>query len=221
MTMPGAVTPTTDGWASVTGAINSMRSFDEPMALAVTSPDFGTLWIDFPRSRYYIDRPLDAIPLEPRTVALFSQQIAPGEELFPWVEWQPIDPLLWRISRAAFGGRPAYWLRAGDRYRLIRWPNLTQLTHTAAEIRILAALGSGQPLSVAEAAAIADASEAEVQTVINALSLGGGVEATMGSIVPPPIVEEATRRAAQAHQVERRGRGLLGRLRSRLGVAHG
>lgn len=219
MSMQGAVTPTTDGWASVTGAINSMRSFEQPMALAVTSPDFGTLWIDFPRSRFYIDRPLDALPLSPRTVALYSQQIDPDQELFPWVEWSPIDPLLWKISRAAFGGSPAFWLRAGDRYRLTRWPNLTQLTHSGSEIRILAALGSGQALTVAETAAIADAAGPEVQAVINALALAGGVEASKGSVVPPPIVEEATRRA---HQVERGRRGLLGRLRSRLGVAaHG
>lgn len=213
MSLPAGIPPTTDGWAAVTGAINSMRSFDAPMALAVTSPDFGTLWIDFPRSRYYIDRPLDAMPVNPQSVALYSQQISADEELFPWVQWSPIDPLLWWISRAAFAGTPAYWRRPGDRYRLIRWPDLTQLSHSASEIRVLAALGSGQALTVPETAVIADVPTAEVDAVINALALSGGVEATMGALVPPPIVEEATRRA---HHVDRGRRGLFGRLRSRL-----
>lgn len=211
--------PTTDGWAAVTGAINSMRSFDTPMALAITSPDFGTLWIDFPRSRYYIDRPLSDMPLVPKTVALFSQPISADEELFPWVQWSPIDPLLWWMSRAAFGEEPASWRLPGDRYRLTRWPNLTQLEHGTHDIRILAALGSGQFLSVDEAVVLSGASPADVNRVINSLSLAGGVEATVGTPVPPPLVAEATTRA---HHVDRGRRGLLGRLRSRFAApAHG
>ena len=204
--------PSIDGWPTVTGAINSMRSFEEPMALAITSPDFGTLWIDFPRSRYYIDRPLSSMPAIPRNIGLFSQQLVDGEELFPWVQWEPIDALLWWMARAAFGGQPAAWRRPTDRYRIIRWPNLTQLPHTATDIRVLAALSSGQELSAEEAAVLAAAPVDEVQVVINALSLAGGLDTNSAAIAPPAAVAAATERAQAAGPRP----GLFGRLRARL-----
>ena len=207
-----SIPPSIDGWPTVAGAINSMRSFDAPMALAITSPDFGTLWIDFPRSRFYIDRPLAEMPAVPRNIGLFSQQLIEGEELFPWVHWQPIDVLLWWMARAAFGGCPAVWRNPTDRYRISRWPNLTQLPHTPTDIRILAALSSGHDVTPDEVAVLAGAPLDEVNVVINALSLAGGLDASSAPLAPPPMVAAATERA---HRAETR-QGLFGRLRARL-----
>ena len=211
--------PTAEGWATIAGAINSMRAIQQPMTLAVTSPDFGTLWIDFVRERFYIDRALSAMPEYPRGIVLYSQPQPPGHELFPWVQWSPLDPFLWQIAPLAAREAPAMWRRRTDRYSLTRWPNLTQLPHTPADIRILAALGGGQALTAQEAAVIADVSDDDVERILDALSLMNCVESTLGSPVPPPEVEQATQRAQSA---TRREGGLFARLRRRRElVAHG
>ena len=42
----------------------------------------------------------------------------------------------------AFDGRAAFWLSPDDRYRLTRWPNLTQHSHNLSHVRMIAVLGN-------------------------------------------------------------------------------
>lgn len=211
--------PPTLGWPGVVGAIVSLRRMAAPMALAITSPDFGTVWVDLTRDRYHSEYELEQMPASPSSIGIATQALAPGQELFPGARWRALDPFLWHVGRSAFGDAEASWMRGGDRYRLSRWPDLTQLPHGADEIRIIAALGAGQDLTVQETVELAGVDGRTARSVMNALSLMGCLDAVAGPVEPPPVIAQATRRAARERATRQ---GLFGRLRARLtGVANG
>jgi len=210
--------PDTVGWRSVATAIHSMRQLPMPMLLTVVSSDCEPLWVDFSTGRYYWERPLVAMPERPAGVTVYSQPIEPGNPPYPWVSWRSMDPLLWQIGRFAFGTDRATWMRPGDRYALQRWPNLTEIPHTADEIRMIATLANGY-LTAGELALLSATDEPTAQRVLNMLSLMGAVKPAAGPLAPPAIVArvQAQPRPAQpATASAPTSFGFFSRLRERL-----
>ena len=106
----------------------------------------------------------------------------------------------------AFDGRAAFWLSPDDRYRLTRWPNLTQHSHNLSHVRMIAVLGNAYA-SAAELAAYADVEVSEAQRMINALSLM--------RILSASAAAPAAEMAPQSPEAKRES--LFSRLRKRLG----
>lgn len=224
-------TPVTVGWATVASAAHSMRQLPVPMLLTVVSNECEPIWIDFGSGRYFCERAVADMPAEPTGIKLYSQAIQPGVQPYPWVAWRSMDPLLWQIGRLAFGGERAGWMRPGDRYALERWPNLTEIPHTADEIRMIATLANGF-LTAGELALLTGVDEPTAQRLLNTLSLMGAVKAAGGPLAPPAVVAQAQAKAekaqaseADAAATEQQGAerssggfGFFARLRDRLGA---
>jgi len=210
--------PDTVGWRSVATAMHSMRQLPMPMLLTVVMQDCEPLWVDFSTSRYYWERSLLAMPEMPGGVTVYSQPLEVGNPPYPWVPWRAMDPLLWQIGRFAFGGERATWMRPGDRYALQRWPNLTEIPHTADEIRMIATLANGY-LTAQELALLTGQDEPTAQQVLNRLSLMGAVKPAAGPLAPPSIVTQAQGQPQRLalESTPASSFGLFNRLRDRLG----
>jgi hypothetical protein len=140
--------------------------------------------------------------VEPGVIDVETEPVLPGAAPLFESNGRDLDGLLWMIGRAAFPGRPASWLRAGERYRLSRWPNITAFGITAEEVRMTALLGSGS-YSATDLALDGGVSAADAQRLINAFSLMGILYSVAGE--PEPVRPPAARG------------GLFRRLRDRLG----
>lgn len=201
------------GWRKVAAAVDSMRRLSMPMLLTVVSSQMAPLWIDLSTGRYYWELQLTELPESPGDVTVYSQPIEAGNPPYPWVAWRPMDPLLWEIGRRAFRDHRADWMRTGDRYALQRWPNLTEISHTPEEIRMIATLANGF-LTAQELGLLAGADEATAQRVLDMLSLMGAIKTATGPVAPPTIV--AGDDAPGPDPKDRaQGSGLFARLRDR------
>lgn len=195
------------GWARIALALRSL-SEGEPAILTVEFVDESPMVIDWGRSRYWWVTPIENFPATPR-VSRIRLARGPGVRL-PFMREEPVElePLLWFIGRDAFADEPAWWLSPDSRYRLERWPNLTEFAHHPDQVRMIAQLSTSS-LAVDELAAAVRLQPAEAQVFINTLSL-------MGLLSEEPIGESA-RPDAPVATPPVQSVSLFARLRARLG----
>jgi hypothetical protein len=181
-------------------------SLNTPVNLRMDIEMHGPLLIDFRHNAFSWATPLEYFPVEAVHTRLAT--IPTSADAPPYVELpgQNLDGLLWAVGVNAFDGKRAFWLAPDERYRLTRWPNLTQHSHDMLQVRMIAVLGNAYA-STAELAAFAGVKESEAQRLINALSLMRILASS--SAVPAAPVAPPT--AAAQRQT------LFGRLRKRLG----
>jgi hypothetical protein len=213
--------PISVGWTPAAIAVNSSLHLSAPVHLRMTIDGHAPLLIDFGRNAFSWSTPLEQFPVDAVHTGLETIPVAPGDPPFFAPPGQDLDGLLWLIGLNAFAGARAFWLPAGERYRLVRWPNLTRHAHTMVQMQMLAALANAHA-GTAELAALVGADESEARRLVNALSL-----MRILSRSAAPAVEEAaaptapTATEAEAETTEtaddRRRPGLFARLRRRLG----
>lgn len=182
--------PEESGWRKVATAVHAMRQSSTPMLLTVVASQMQPLWIDFSTSRYFWESPLSQLPNSPGEVTVYSQAIEPGNPPYPWVSWRPMDPLLWQLGRIAFDTEAADWMRQGDRYALQRWPNLTEIPHSAEEIRMIATLANGY-LTGQELSLLTGVDEHAARRVLDTLWLMDAIKTATVPLVPPAVVTGA------------------------------
>jgi hypothetical protein len=204
---PAPEYPVTVGWTEAAMAINSVLSLNTPMNLRMGIEMHGPLLIDFRHHAFSWSTPLEYFPVD--AVHNGLQTVPTSADAPPFFELpgQDLDGLLWKIGTNSFGGDAAAWLSAGERYRLIRWPNLTQHSHTLHQVRMIAVLGNAHA-SAAELAAFAGVDVSEAQRLINALSL---MRILSISSDAPAVTVAAPTAAAKKRS------SLFDRLRKRLG----
>lgn len=196
------------GWTNAATEIHRVGSIVVPVIMRLSVAEHPQIVIDFARRIFHSDLPFDRYPAAPGSVQVSAESVAPGSASPVPFPGQQLDALLWALGMTAFGDSPAPWLRDGDRYRLTRWPNFTELPHTMDTIRMTALLGAGF-LSVPELAQGAAISTASAQRAINALSLMGVVSVAASAETPDVVF--------RADATQSRG-GLFRRLRDRLGL---
>jgi hypothetical protein len=198
--------PVTVGWTEAAMAINSVQLLSTPMNLRMNIEMHGPLLIDFNHRAFSWSTPLEHFPVDAVHTGL--QTVPTGVDAAPLFELpgQNLDALLWEIGMNSFGGGIAFWLSAGERYKLTRWPNLTHHSHNLRQVQMLAVLGNGYA-SVAELAGFVGVEVSEAQRLINALSL----MRILSRSAAAPAPELAPQTAAVKRQ------SLFGRLRKRLG----
>jgi hypothetical protein len=197
--------PITVGWTQAAVAVNSILQLSVPVFLKMEIESHEPLFIDFRYHAFSWSTPLDEFPVNAVHTGL---QTEPTDlEAPPLFELpgQYLDGLLWVMGLNAFDGAPAWWLTPGGRYKLSRWPNLTQHSHSMRQMQMMAILGNAY-LSTSELAAVAGVEESEAQRLINALSLMRIL--THSTEVPAAVVLEAPATARPS---------LFARLRARLG----
>jgi hypothetical protein len=166
----------------------------------------GPLLIDFRHHAFSWSTPLHMFPVDAVHTGLRTVPTSPDAPPFFELPGQNLDELLWEMGINSFGGAPAYWLSPDERYKLTRWPNLTQHSHNLTQVRMIAVLGNGYA-SAAELAAFAGVDVSDVHRLINALSLMRILSRSAAAPEPELVAPTAA--------VKRRS--LFDRLRTRLG----
>lgn len=203
-TLPSPFGP---GWTSAAIAVHSVREIATPMLMQLNVADHGSIVIDFRHHAFAWDTAVTTFPAAPSSVSVYTQTVSESTPApFPLPGYD-LDPLLWFVGLNSFAGERASWLRADERYRLLRWPNLTGLRHSIDQMRMIALL-SNSSLGPSELASAVQTSPAEAQRLINALSLMGILRVSAES--PAPLTRP---RAATAQEPS-----LFQRLRKRLGL---
>lgn len=198
--------PVSVGWTQATIAVSSVMVLPTPTNLKMNIEMHGPLLIDFAHHAFSWSTPLEAFPLDAVHTGL--ETIPAGEGTPPLFELpgKDLDGLLWQMGINSFDGKPAFWLSPGERYRLTRWPNLTQHSHNMSHVRMIAVLGNAY-VSTPELASYSGVDESEAQRLINALSLMRILSRSAEAPAAPVAVETAAAKR----------QSLFGRLRKRLG----
>ena len=162
------------GWGGAALTIGSMRSAGVPVVLDVEVAGHPPLTIDTSRGSSSWQLELDRFPAEPSAVAV-SVRIVDAGAPAPFASGAPLDSLLWKIGFAAFPDELAPWLRAGDAYRLARWPELSGFEPDTDPLRQAAMLSNGV-FTLEQLANFTGRSIEPTRTLLNALGLIGVLE---------------------------------------------
>lgn len=198
--------PVMVGWTPAAMAVQAVLALSTPVHLRMTIESHEPLLIDFRHHAFQWSTPLEEFPVDAVHTGLQTVPTSADDPPFFDLPGQDLDGLLWVMGINAFDGGPAFWLSPDDRYRLTRWPNLTQHTHDLRQVRMIAVLGNAYA-SAAELAAFADVEVSEAQRLINALSLM--------RILSRSAAAPAATMAPQTADAKRES--LFSRLRKRLG----
>jgi hypothetical protein len=185
--------PDAPGWSSAATAVHSMLKMPTPVLLVLMATSQPPLIVDFGQRAYSWALTLDRFPKTPERVEVQTEALVPGAT--PVFEHAPrnLDGLLWLIGLNSFAGDLAWWLPATARYKMTRWPNLTELSHSPEQMRMIAILGNAA-LSPEELARVSHSAPADAQRLLNALSLMGILEAsTVAPAATPRALPEAPR----------------------------
>lgn len=203
--------PELTGWAGAATAIHAIQQMAMPMTLRLDVAGHGPIAIDFAFHAFQWEPPLTAFPESPSTVLVETRPAIPDGPPSFELPGRTLDPLLWLIGYHAFGDEPAPWLREGDRYRLRRWPSLSELSIGLDQVRMIAMLGNAFG-TADELAAAAQTPPADARRLVNAFSLIGILRRSAGAPALMPAVP-----ADPADASARPSNGLFGRLRERWG----
>ncbi|QYH36669.1 DUF2510 domain-containing protein [Salinibacterium sp. M195] len=158
----------TSEWAHVAEAVKIASSSAQPTVLAITSSSFPMLVIDVSERAYWWKAEIAAFPTHPADINIRSH--VREEVIMPTGAGFDLSPLLWMTGTTGYADASAPWLTDGARYRLRRWPNITNLPHDADQLRMTSIL-SHAPLSANELSAIAETTPAAANALLAALSL--------------------------------------------------
>lgn len=198
-----AITPFDAGWAPTAMAIRAVQRSATPLVLRLEIAGAGEVVLDFARRAYGGGLTAERFPVAPAAVRVVTQPTFPGAPPLFALPGAELDGLLWHIGYHAFPAGRAPWLPDGARYRLSRWPNLSDLPITLDQVRMTAMLGNGA-VSTEELGAMCGVTVAEARSVLNAFAVVGILRPVADApSVPVPTPET---------------RGLFARLRDRLGM---
>jgi hypothetical protein len=199
--------PELAGWAGAATAVHAVQQMPMPVTLRLHVDGYGTITIDPAFNVYEWSRSLSEFSLTPDSVRVETE---PGLPDVPSVELpgRPLDPLLYAIGWRAFGDDPAPWLVDGHRYRLRRWPSLSELAIGLDEVRMIAMLGNAFA-TAEELAAAAQIPPSDARRLVNALSVAGILRRTATA----PALDAA----AGSREAPPASTGLFARLRQKWG----
>lgn len=203
--------PELSGWAGAASAIHAIQQMPMPMMLRLHIAGHEPVEIDFAFHAFAWSGSLADLPTHPESVLVETRPAIPDR---PSIELpgRPLDPLLWTIGWHAFGEEPAPWLREGDRYRLRRWPSLSELDPTLDQVRMIAMLGNAFA-TADELAAAARTPPADARRLVNAFGVLGILRRSAGA----PALDAAPPSGTAEPTAASRTTGLFSRLRQRWG----
>ncbi len=180
--------PFASGWSGAATAVHAIRQIPRPILVSLIPTGHGPMVIDFRDHTYLWNTPIEQFPVEPERVDMVTQAL--DDEAPPLARHAvAVDPLLWMIGLHSFDGGRASWLRAGEKYRLKRWPDFNTLPHTPEHATLIKTLARGL-MTVEKLAKLAGAELVAAQQVVNALSLMLAlrrIEAPSGAPMQPPV----------------------------------
>jgi hypothetical protein len=206
MTIAHPPPPFASGWSGAATAVHAIRQFPRAILVSLTPIGHGPMVIDFRDHTYLWNTPIEQFPLDPERVDMVTQAL--GAEAPPLARHAlPVDPLLWMIGLHSFAGGRASWLRAGEKYRLKRWPDFGTLPHTPEQATLVKTLARGL-MTVEKLAKLAGTEVVAAQRVVNALSLMSAlrrIESPSGAPMLPPVPPEFEPADGRGRHRARRG----------------
>ena len=200
--------PELAGWAGAATAVHAIQQMAMPMTLRLHVAAHDVIHIDFAYNAYEWVEPLDAFPVTPGSV-LVETRPASADTPSIALPARQLDPLLFEIGWHAFGDAPAPWLVEDHRYRLRRWPSLSELTIGLDQVRMIAMLGNAFA-TADELAAAAHTPPSDARRLVNALSVVGILRRSAGAPAPDAAPAPGEVAPASTH-------GLFARLREKWG----
>lgn len=199
--------PELAGWAGAATAVHAIQRMSVPMTLRLHVAGHGVIAVDFAYNAFDWSGSLTEFPESPHSVIVETRPALPDA---PSLELpaRALDPLLFSIGYHAFGDEPASWLVPGHRYRLRRWPSLSDIPVSLDQVRMIAMLGNAFA-TADELASAAHTDLGEARRLINGLSVTGILRRSAGApaLAPP----------ARPHEQAPASTGLFARLRHRWG----
>lgn len=190
--------PAPAGWSGAAMALHAIRRMPSAMIVSLRPDALDPMLVDMRGYVFQWTLPLEQFPTQPTSVVIGTRAIEGAEPAFAGADYSyarpaftghPLDPLLWLIGTHAFDGGRASWLRAGDRYRLYRWPEFEKLPITDEQQRIVKTCARGF-MTIEKLAAKSGVEIDAAQRVANALSLMGLLRrhpaANAAPDAPPP-----------------------------------
>lgn len=173
--LPAGPADAVQGWSGAALTINSMRAAGVPTVLDIELTGHPALVVDMRRGTFAWQLELDRFPNEPAAVAV-SVRIVDADGPSPFEEpGSPLDGLLWKMGFAAFPDELAPWLREGDAYRMLRWPDLSGFEPDTDPVRQAAMLSNGV-FTLEQLASFTGRSIEPTRSLLNALGLMGVLE---------------------------------------------
>ncbi|AKM10493.1 hypothetical protein [Croceicoccus naphthovorans] len=200
-----------DVWDQIAIALYSIVQHSAPAVAEIRVDNLDMIRIDFRFRAFNARVPLEQIVANPHRVAIRSALVEAYRPPIVNLPGESLDRLFWHIGSRAFAGQPAPWIKPGDRYRLRRWPNFTELNHAVADMRTAAAIGNCF-LNARELSGAAGISPDQATRTLNAYSLMGLLEIQTEKVPEPVFFATASTEAAEAPA------GLLSKLRMKLGL---
>lgn len=167
-------------WSRLALRLKTTLDAATPGVLRVRAGDLPELVVDPAGHAYWWDLSLAEIP---ERIASMRISEIDRDDHDPDQPGSDLDPLLWVVAHGSFEGASAPWMRAGDRYRLQRWPNLTTLPHQPHHLRAISLLGQAS-LTEEEFANIAELEPREAQQLLSTFSLMGLLRVSAGESRP-------------------------------------
>ena len=200
--------PELSGWAGAATAIHAIQQMATPIVLRLDVAGHGVVTIDFPANAFAGAISLADFPAEPVSVLVETRTKGLDDPPEFELPGRSLDSVLWLIGYHAFGDEPAPWLADDHRYRLRRWPSLSELSVSLDQVRMTAMLGNAFA-TAAELAAAAHTPPADARRLVNGFSTVGILRRSAGA---PPLTATSTD-AVAGHPAN----GLFSRLRERFG----
>lgn len=160
------------GWAPVATEIKKMMEYPGDYVMHIAVEGYTILVIDPRYNAFSWNAPLNEFP---ENIGITKTELRKVEASDPAAlqgAGEELGPLLWLIGNNAYSGEPAPWLRKSERYKLMRWPDLTRFNPSLDQIYLTSIIGT-TPASIDELVLSSGAPEEEVINTINALSLMG------------------------------------------------
>lgn len=198
--------PAPTGWSGAAMSVHSIRQIPRPILIAISVPGHSPIGIDLRHHTYVWQTPLERFPVEPGMIQVSTYPVSGDDPTFAG-ESLGLDPLLWLIGLNAFPDGRASWLRAGDKYRLKRWPDFDVLPHTPEQARAIKTLAGGL-MTVDKLGARSRLTVSECQRVVNALSLMDAlrrIESSSAAPALPPVTADYDPPARERGKHVRRG----------------
>lgn len=206
MTIVSSPPPFARGWSGAATAVYAIRRIAKPILVSLIPVGHEPMVIDFRDHTYLWNTPIERFPLDPERVDMVTQAL--DAEAPPLARHAlAVDPLLWMIGLHSFAEGRASWLRAGEKYRLKRWPDFGTLPHTPEQAALVKTLARGL-MTVEKLAKLAGTELAAAQQVVNALSLMLAlrrIEAPSGAPMLPPAPLELEPPDGRGRHRARRG----------------
>lgn len=201
-------------WLGLAQLLLTARSNANPGLLKLTIDGAAPLWADLKTGVYYAPFSLSQIAGPTNVISFERLEDHPDRGSIFLTPLKKIEPLQWLAGLRATPGRPAPWVKADVRFRLKYWPNLAELPHTVTQMSIIARL-SHSAMTVEEAARASKADPAQVQNVVNALTLVGLVQEDVTA--RQPLTPSAATKSSVSPPQSPAVTSLLGRWRRKLG----